>query len=267
MKRLALTAAILGLTAACAPAGNSGQANNNAIDPNRTVVATIGGTPLYADMIDLYKAERFKGVETLNEEQNQQIMDDLAQLVSLANKATADGLHKESDIAARLQIQEMSFLAQQVVARHVEANPIDDAAIQAAYDAGTFGTEYKARHILVKEETEAANLIKLLDGGADFEELAKEHSTGPSGPKGGDLGWFPAAQMVKPFGDALPGIPAGTYGKTAVQTQFGWHVILVEETRKPPMEQVQGQISQQLSGEVVKDFLAQIKSNVEVITK
>ena len=139
--------------------------------------------------------------------------------------------------------------------------------VRAAYDSGSSGTEYKARHILVKEESEALDVIAKLEAGADFAELAEEFSTGPSGPRGGDLGWFPAAQMVKPFGDALPGIELGTYGKTPVQTQFGWHVILVEETRKAEFEQVAAKLREQLTTDQVNSFLERVKSKAQIVKK
>ena len=97
-------------------------------------------------------------------------------------------------------------------------------------------TQYKARHILVKEEAEAKKLIAELDKKADFAELAKKHSIGPAGKNGGDLDWFSAGQMVKPFSDAAAALEKGAYTKTPVQTQFGWHVILLEDIRtaEPP---------------------------------
>jgi len=92
-------------------------------------------------------------------------------------------------------------------------------------------TEYKARHILVKEETEAVAIIAELDKGGDFAELAKTKSTGPSGIQGGDLGWFSSDQMVPPFSEAVDKLEKGSYTKTPVQTQFGWHVIILEDKR------------------------------------
>jgi len=97
-------------------------------------------------------------------------------------------------------------------------------------------TEYKARHILVKDEAEAKQIIKELDKKADFAELAKKHSLGPTGKNGGELDWFDDSQMVKPFSDAVATMKPGTHSKEPVQTQFGWHVIELQETRtaEPP---------------------------------
>ena len=96
--------------------------------------------------------------------------------------------------------------------------------------------EFKARHILVETQSEANSIVAELEGGANFAELAKTKSTGPSGPNGGDLGWFSPNQMVQPFSQAVAALEDGAFSKTPVQTQFGWHVILREDSREatPP---------------------------------
>ena len=139
------------------------------------------------------------------------------------------------------------------------ADAVTEEQVQAAYDeqfAGEPGaTEYKARHILVETEEEARAIIEELDGGADFATLAQEKSTGPSGPNGGDLGWFGPGMMVKPFEDATVGLEPGSYGKDPVQTQFGWHVILLEDKRDqaaPELEEVRGEIEAELQNAAVK---------------
>lgn len=91
--------------------------------------------------------------------------------------------------------------------------------------------EYRARHILVNSRAQAEQIILQLHQGADFASLAKQYSIGPSGPKGGDLGWFAASRMVKPFAQEVRTLKVGAFSATPVQTQFGWHVVLVEEMR------------------------------------
>ena len=118
--------------------------------------------------------------------------------------------------------------------------------------------QYKARHILVQTQGEADALVNQLNEGADFEALAKEFSTGPSGPNGGDLGWFAPDQMVKPFADAVVALDDGTYTKTPVQTQFGWHVILREESREsepPTLESVRDAIKQRVEQQKFQDYM------------
>jgi len=143
----------------------------------------------------------------------------------------------------------------------VESNPATDAEILAEYETQleqSSDKQYKARHILVETQSEAQDLIDQLDEGADFQALAKEHSTGPSGPNGGDLGWFAPDQMVKPFADAVVALEDGAYSKAPVQTQFGWHVILREDTREnepPTLESVRDAIKQRVEQEKFQDYM------------
>jgi peptidyl-prolyl cis-trans isomerase C len=130
----------------------------------------------------------------------------------------------------------------------IMAMPVDEAAVKAAYDAQYSAVEpekeYHAAHILVETEEKIKELIALLDGGADFTELAKEHSTGPSGPSGGDLGWFGLGMMVKPFEDAVMTLEAGQ-NSGPVKTQFGWHVVKLNETRMkaaPTLDEVRDEL-------------------------
>lgn len=265
MKHLYLTAFAL-LATACAPGANTGSAQAPKIDPNRTVVATVDGDPIYQEMVDFYGEARF-GEGDKTPEQTEIVVDDITQLYSMVSEAKRQGLDQDDELMLRMKMQSMSMLAQAVMQKFSEENPISDEMVRAAYDAGTSGTEYKARHILVKEESEALDVLKNLEAGGDFAQLAEENSIGPSAPRGGDLGWFPAAQMVKPFGDALPGIEPGSYGKEPVQTQFGWHVILVEETRKAEFEQVAAELRKQLTTDQVNSFLETVKSKAQIDRK
>ncbi|GKY86418.1 peptidylprolyl isomerase [Sinisalibacter aestuarii] len=144
----------------------------------------------------------------------------------------------------------------------VLSEAVDDAKIQAAYDAEYANAEptkeWNASHILVETEEEAADLIVKLEDGADFAELAQEFSTGPSGPSGGELGWFSAGMMVQPFEEAVTGMDDGAVAGP-VQTQFGWHVIKLNESRMkgaPALEEVQGDIISKLENDAVEQALA-----------
>ncbi len=128
-------------------------------------------------------------------------------------------------------------------------------------------TEIRARHILLEKEDEAKAVIKELDGGKDFAELAKEKSTGPSGPNGGDLGFFGPDQMVAPFQEAASKLEAGAYSKQPVKTQFGWHVIKVEETRQtkaPAYEQVQAEIGNALFNEMFAERISELRKEAKI---
>ncbi|MGD8323132.1 MAG: peptidylprolyl isomerase, partial [Gammaproteobacteria bacterium] len=168
--------------------------------------------------------------------------DILNQLIAI-HLAAADGerlgLHHERSIAAQLELSRLQYLASAAVERHVENNPPSEAELRDLYEArieNLSGNEYKARHILVETEQEARDLIAQLDEGADFAALAMEFSTGPTGPNGGDLDWFAPDRMVAPFSNAVQELEVGAYSPEPVNTQFGWHVILLEDTRdrQPP---------------------------------
>ena len=178
----------------------------------------------------------------------------------LAEAARRDGLDKDPDFLTQLAFLELKALRTAYLARKMEGLVSDDD-VKAAYDEAYAGfegpEEIQARHILVDDKAEAEAIIVELDGGADFAELAKEKSTGPSGPNGGDLGYFTTGQMVKPFEDAAFALEAGAVTSEPVETRFGWHVIKVEDKRKQPapaLEQVAGEIRQQL----VRDKYAEV---------
>jgi peptidyl-prolyl cis-trans isomerase C len=170
--------------------------------------------------------------------------------------------------AVELQrLQLLSRLALQDAARSLSPS---DEALQQAYDeryGGEKREEYKARHILVKTEAEAEKLIKELEGGADFTELAKAHSLGPTGKNGGDLGWFDSKQMVKPFTEAVKDMKPGSYSDAPVQTQFGWHVILLEETREadpPPLENVKAELSAGMQRETLAGYVSELRQRAQL---
>ena len=148
---------------------------------------------------------------------------------------------------------------------------ITDAVImeyyQNAKDNAGEAVEIRARHILVDTEEEAKSIIAALDDGGDFAELAKEKSTGPSGANGGDLGYFSKGNMVAPFELASFALDKGDYTKQPVQTQFGWHVIKVEDRRMaefPPLDEIRGQIRQEVAIEISMAIIAELRQNAEI---
>jgi peptidyl-prolyl cis-trans isomerase C len=149
---------------------------------------------------------------------------------------------------------------------------VTDADIQAAYNkdyAGKPGQEQvEARHILVKPQAEAEDIIKQLNKGADFAKLAEKDSIDPGAKNGGELGWFSQTEMVPAFANAAFALKVGQYTKTPVQTQFGWHVILCEGKRTAPtpaLADVKDQIRQQLADDAIKATLADARSKVKIV--
>ena len=231
-----------------------------------TVVATVGGT-------DITLGHMIVARNTLPEQYRQLpddvlfpgILDQLIQQVALAQSV------EDPTKATELQIdnQRTGLLAGEALGR-VSQGAVTEEALQAAYEARFADAEptreYNAAHILVETEEEAQDLVAELEGGADFAELARERSTGPSGPNGGALGWFAAGQMVPEFAEAVTAMEPGAISEP-VQTQFGWHVVQLNETRlaeAPPLEQVRGELAQELENAAVEAHIAEVTSAAEV---
>ncbi|WP_247646124.1 peptidylprolyl isomerase [Labrenzia sp. VG12] len=198
------------------------------------------------------------------------LLDVMIDMELMAQAARDEGLDKDPDFQKQLEFLQLRALRNAYLGEKINGD-ISDDAVKAAYDkefADYEGPEeLNARHILVKEKAEADDIIKELDGGADFAELAREKSTGPSGPNGGSLGYFTKGQMVKPFEDAVLALEPGTYTKEPVETQFGWHVIKLEDKRrqdKPAFEDVAQGLRQQLMREAYDARMAELKNEVSI---
>ena len=231
-------------------------------------VATINGKEISEDVYNLFFEMRFQkpAIQAAPEERGMAI-EMLEDIYLLTTQTKANELAEEPRVKAQIELQTRSILAQAVASDFVKNNPASDEEVLAAYNEQVKANppeEYKARHILVETQSEALGLIKQLDDGADFAELAKEKSTGPSGPNGGDLGWFGPNQMVAPFSAAVAELEDGAYSKSPVQTQFGWHVILREDSRKstpPTLESVRDVVKQRIEQEKLQDYLAQLRES------
>ena len=194
------------------------------------------------------------------------ILDQLIQQNALAQSLPAD---LDGTVQKGLDNQVSGYLAGQALTAATEA-ALTEEALRAAYEeqfAGESpGMEYNASHILVESEEEAAALKEELDGGADFAELAQEHSTGPSGPNGGALGWFSEGMMVPAFEAAVVELEPGAVSGP-VQTQFGWHIVKLNETRMmeaPSFEEVRGQLEQSLTEATVAAAVEAVTSAAEI---
>jgi len=219
-----------------------------AVDPN-AVVATVNGQSITEADLVMAEGELSKQFAQLPPEQRRAAALSAAiEIKVLAAKAVADGLDKDPEFQRRAAFLQERALHGEMVEKEV-VDKVTDQDVRARYDkeiaAQPAVNEVHARHILVKTKEEAEAIIKQLEGGADFQKLANEHTTDPSGKtNGGDLGYFGPGQMVPEFEKAAMALEPGSYTKEPVQTQFGWHVIKVEDKRPqqpPPFEQVEEQ--------------------------
>jgi len=212
-------------------------------------IVTINGKAMDSTILDAYIQGRVqKPLDQVTADDRAAYIDELTDIFVLSTASAAAELAKEPAVAAQLELQRMGILARAVVAELATDIIVTEDEIQARYEKQIKlapANQFKTRHILVETQGEAVEIIEALIDGADFAELAKERSTGASGPSGGDLDWFGPDEMVKPFADAVARLEDGRYTTDPVQTQFGWHVILREDTRAaepPPLEGVRENI-------------------------
>lgn len=220
-----------------------------------TVVATVNGTDITLGHLSVLRSQLPEQYLALPDDVLfRGILDQVIQQTALAQ--SAEGLVTPRDEIA-LENDRRAYLAGLALQDAVKA-AITPEALQAAYDArfkdAAPATEYNAAHILVATEDEAKAIKEQLDGGADFAELAREHSTDGAGPGGGALGWFGTGQMVKPFEDAVVTLTAGEIGGP-IQTQFGWHLVKLNETRvaeAPSLDDVRAELAAELEQATVE---------------
>jgi peptidyl-prolyl cis-trans isomerase C len=245
--RVTLVAA-LAVMAGCAQKGGQSAAGATAPKP----VATVNGQALTTAQFELFsKAVSGKASAELTPAQRAQALDTLVRAEAVAQQAEKEGLDKQGDAPPSLALARLQILEQAAMTNFLKDHKATDAELKAEYDSQVAAmpkTQYKARHILVKTKDEADQIIAQLKKGAKFEKLAADHSLDGSKNNGGDLGWFSPNNMVKPFADAVAGLKKGETTQTPVQTEFGWHVIRLDDTREttPP------------AFDTVKDRLVQI---------
>ncbi len=212
-------------------------------------VAIVDGKPISNDVWQLYVKTRHQGktVDQLTPEERSESLEELIGMYVGAAEAEKQKL-AEGEPSARLELVRNSALAEMLFRKVTEGKEPTEEELKAEYAARVAempATEYHARHILVDDEAKAKDLIAQIDKGAKFEQLAKDNSSDGSAAEGGDLGWFSVGQMVKPFSDAVQQLEIGKYTATPVKSEFGWHVIKLEETRPttpPPYDAVKAQL-------------------------
>jgi peptidyl-prolyl cis-trans isomerase C len=270
--RMSTVAAIAVLMTACGK-GQQAAAPATADKPAAaSTVATVDGTPISRADYEIYLKSLLQGRPTteLTAEQRNQVLDEMISMHLIAAQALKEGLEKDPEVASRLEVLRMRVLADSESQKILKGKEPTDAELHAEYDsdiAAMDKTEYKARHILVatKEQGEAA--IKKIKGGAKFEDVAKAESTDGSKANGGDLGWFTVARMAKPFGDAVKTLKKGEMTPQPVQTQFGWHVIKLDDTREvapPPFDQVKQQVTTGMMQKKLAAYVDGLKKTAKI---
>lgn len=204
----------------------------------------------------------FQGLQTLSKEQTKQLIDQAVERVLLVDAAKKSGIQKDKEYLESLEKLKDDLVLEAWMKKEFNAIEVSDKEVEAFYnenkDKFIQPPQVKAKHILVEKEEDAKEIIKELDGHkgdikSKFEDLAKSKSTGPSGKNGGELGWFDAKRMVKPFSDAAFALPKNAYTKAPVKTQFGFHVIYVEDKK----DESNVALDQELKGKIVQNLKMQ----------
>lgn len=198
------------------------------------------------------------------------IKDELINREILMQEANKLGLGNNADVKAQLEMARQSIVIRALVTDFLKKNPVTDAELHAEYDrfkSQAGDKEYHARHILVEKEDEAKAIIAKLKAGAKFEDLAKQSKDTGSAAKGGDLDWAAPSSFVKPFSDAMVALKKGEITQTPVKTQFGYHVIQLEDVRAakiPSFEEVKPQIAESLQQKRLAAYQKELRSKAKI---
>lgn len=234
-------------------------------------VAIVNGKPVPKSRVDTLQSQLTKSGRPVTAEMQGQLKDEVIAREVFMQEAQKRGLDGTDEFKSQLELARQTLLIRELFADYQKNNPVSDAEIKSEYDkfaAANGGKEYHARHILVEKEDQAKAIIASLKKGAKFDEIAKKQSKDPgSGANGGDLDWANAASYVPEFSAALVKLNKGQTTDAPVKSQFGWHVIRLEDVRQaqlPKLEEVKPQIAQQLQQQKLAKFQEDLRGKAKV---
>lgn len=233
-------------------------------------IAVVNGKPVPSSRVDAMVQQMVQQGQQDTPEMRAMIKDELINREILSQEADKQGVANKPEIKNQIDLARQSIVIRALASDFLVKNPVKDEDMKAEYDkvkAQSSGKEYHARHILVEKEEDAKGIIKKLKGGAKFEEMAKSSIDPGSGQQGGDLGWAPPNAFVKPFSDAMITLKKGEITETPIKTQFGFHVIKLEDTRDaqvPSFEEVKPQIAESLQQKKLQAFQQDLKKKAKI---
>ena len=265
--RILVLVSVLTALAACQP---KGAATTAAADTSATL-ATVNGTKITQSFFDFYvKAISGKKPAELTADQQAQALDNLIRANLVAQEAQKDGTEATPDTADMLVLTRLNVLQQAMSEKYLKDKKPSEQELRAEYEnqvATLPKLEYHARHILVATEPFATSVVQRLEKGDKFEDVAKKESMDSSKDNGGDLGWFTPDRMVKPFAEAVVSMKPGDFTHKPVQTQYGWHVIQLVDTRPlspPPFDQVKQRLDQVVEAKKFKAYTDDLISKAKI---
>ena len=235
-------------------------------------IATVNGKPIKQSLFDFIVKDATDHGQKVDDNVRDVIMSKLISSELVLQEAQKSGLDKKPDYLAKEELTRRELLVNTYIQDYMKNHPVSEADTKAAYEK--FKTElgdkeYNARHILLSSEAEAKDVIAQLNKGGDFSKIAKEKSKDPgSKDKAGDLGWFSLGGMVKPFGDAVAKLAKGSITTEPVQTQFGWHVIKLDDVREmkaPAYDKVKESLQKQLSQRQLEKMLTDLRAKATIV--
>jgi peptidyl-prolyl cis-trans isomerase C len=234
-------------------------------------VAIVNGKPVPTARVDMLAQQLAKSGRPIPPEMQGQLKDEVIAREVFMQEAQKRGLDASDDFKSQMELARQTILIRELFADYQKKNPVTDAEIKAEYDkfaAANGGKEYKARHILVEKEDEAKAIIASLKKGGKFEDIAKKQSKDPgSGANGGDLDWASASSYVPEFSQAMVKLNKGQTTEAPVKSQFGWHIIRIDDVREaqlPKLDEVKPQIAQQLQQQKLASFQDTLRKNAKV---
>jgi peptidyl-prolyl cis-trans isomerase C len=234
-------------------------------------VAIVNGKAVSKSRVDALAQQMARSGRPIPPEMQGQLKDEVILREVFMQEAQSKGLDATEDYKNQIELARQGILIRELFSEFQKANPVTDADIKAEYDkfaAANAGKEYRARHILVEKEDQAKALIAQLKKGAKFEDLAKKNSKDPgSGANGGDLDWAPAGNYVKEFSDAMVALSKGKVTDTPVKSQFGFHVIRLDDVRDaqlPKFDDVKPQIAQQLQQAKMAKYQEDLRAKAKI---
>ena len=261
--------AALAMVAACACTREG--TDTSAADLGSARVAVVNGEPIPESILRIYvlTTER-QNLDEMSAADRERVLNDVIGLKLLAQEAEKQRLTASRTLSAQIELQRLQALGRAMAAEHIKNNPPTDADLQAIYDENLprlSGEQYRLRHILVTTKEEADSVIAQLRQGADFTTLAKARADGPTGPNGGELGWLSADSMPPSFAAAVTAMTVGSYSTEPVQTDAGYHVILLEERqrREPPsLEDLRSDLSSAAERKRLEDYIKTLRESATV---
>ena len=234
-------------------------------------LAIVNGKAVPKERAETLKQQVERSGRPVSPEMEGQIKEEVIAREIFMQEAQKRGLEATADYKAQMELARQTILIRELFVDFQKTNPVTDAEIQAEYDkfvAANAGKEYKARHILVAKEDEAKAIIASIKKGGKFEEIAKKQSKDPgSGARGGDLDWANPSSYVPEFTEALVKLEKGKLTQTPVKSQFGWHIIRLDDVREaqlPKIDEVKPQIAQQLQQQKLAKFQEDLRAKAKV---